>query len=147
MAMPRPQRSDRLYEAEVSAWPVREREWSQADRARQAKSRRRQVERRRGFALLVVIPVLLMLGSIYLHTVAGDLGEKSAGLEERIDRAEAAGQKLNIQVAELSAPGRIRERAKELGMREPGGEDLRAYGKDGEGNTDNAGEEVRPESP
>lgn len=147
MALPRPHGSDRLYEAEVSSWPVREREWAQADRARQAKSRRRQVERRRGFALLVVIPVLLMLGSIYLHTVAGGLGEKAADLDGRIGRAEAEGQKLNVQVAELSAPGRIRERARELGMREPGGEDLRVDGKNGEGNRDNAGEEVRPESP
>lgn len=147
MAAPQPGRRARLYEAEVSAWPVKEREWSHADRARQAKSRRRQVERRRGFALLVVIPVLLMLGSIYLHTVAGSLGEKAAGLEERIDRAEAEGQKLDVQVAELSAPGRIRERAKALGMREPGGEDLKVDGKDGEGNRDDAGEEVRSETP
>ena len=147
MAVPQPGRRARLYEAEVSAWPVKEREWSHADRARQAKSRRRQAERRRGFALLVVIPVLLMLGSIYLHTVASSLGEKAAGLEERIGRAEAEGQKLNVQVAELSAPGRIRERAKDLGMREPGGEDLKADGKYGEGNRENAGEAVRAESP
>lgn len=147
MAVPQPRRRARPYGAEASAWPVKEREWSHADRARQSKFRRRQVERRRGFALLVVIPVLLMLGSIYLHTVAGGLGDKAASLEERIDRAEAEGQKLDVQVAELSAPGRIRERAKNLGMREPGGEDLRVDGKDGEGNRDNAGEEVRPESP
>lgn len=143
MAAPQPGRRARLYEAEVPVWTVRERGRTHADRARQAKSRRRQIERRRGFALLVVIPVLLMLGSIYLHTVAGGLGEKAAGLEERIDRAEAEGQELDVQVAELSAPGRIRERAKALGMREPGGEDLRVDGKDGEGNRDNAGEEGR----
>lgn len=147
MTVPQPGRRARLYEAEVSAWPLEEREWSHADRAHQAKSRRRQVERRRKFALLVVIPVLLMLGSIYLHTVASGLGEKAASLEERIDRAEAEGQELNVKVAELSSPGRIRDRAKDLGMREPGGEDLRADGKNGEGNRDNAGEKVRSESP
>lgn len=97
--------------------------------------------------MLVVIPVLLMLGSIYLHTVAGGLGEKAAGLKERIDRAEAEGQKLDVQVAELSAPGRIRERAKALGMGEPGGEDLKVDGKGGEGKRDDAGEEVRSETP
>lgn len=147
MAAPQPWRGARLYGAEVSPWPVEERERSRTDRDLQAKSRRRQVERRRGFALLVVIPVLLMLGSIYLHTVAGGLGEKAASLEERIDRAEAEGQKLDVKVAELSAPARIREQAADLGMREPGGEDLKVDSKDGEDNTDNARGEVRSESP
>ncbi len=147
MAAPQPRRGARFFEAEVSPWPVREREWSHADRARVAKSRRRQAERRRRFALLVVIPVLLMLGSVYLHTVAGGLGEEAGGLEERLSRAEAEGQKLDVKVAALSAPGRIRERAEDLGMKEPGGEDLRADGKNGEGNKDDAGEEVRSESP
>lgn len=147
MAVPQPGRNGRHYEAEVSAWPVGEREWSHTDRVRQAKARRRLAERRRGFALLVVIPVLVMLGSIYLHTVAGGLGEKAASLEARIDHAEAEGQNLNVLVAELSAPGRIRERAKQLGMREPVGEDLKVVGQDGEGNRDDVGEEVREESP
>lgn len=147
MAAPQPGRGGRLYEAGVSAWPVEKRKWTHADRARQARSRRRQVERRRGFALLVVVPVLLMLGSIYLHTVAGGLGEKAAALEERIARADAEGQKLDVKVADLSAPTRIRERAQDLGMREPGGEDLRVNGEDGEGNRENAGEEVRAEAP
>ncbi|HET7480842.1 MAG TPA: hypothetical protein VFJ72_15155 [Rubrobacteraceae bacterium] len=147
MAVPRPGRRDRIYESGVFVPPIRERERLHVDRAHQAKVRRKEIERRRGFAALVVIPVLLMLGSIYLHTVSGSLGERVAGLEERVARAEADGQKLNVQVAELSAPGRIREKARDLGLSEPGGEDMRVDGGNGEDGKAYAGEKQREENP
>jgi hypothetical protein len=69
----------------------------------------------------VLVPVLLMLGSVYLHTV-------SAGL--------AGG------VAELSGADRIRSLAAEkLGMQDPNGADLKVYDRDGEDGTRDGGEE------
>ncbi len=94
------------------------------------------VGRRRRFALLVVVPVLLMLGSVYLHTVAADFEGKVAQLEDGLDRARAEGQRLEVRVAELSRAGRIRPLAAEkLGMRDPGSENLKVYGRDGEDGT------------
>ncbi len=94
------------------------------------------------FAVVVVVPVLLMLGSVYLHTISAGLTGKVAGLEERLARAEAEGERLEVRVAELSGAGRIRSLAAEkLGMRDPKGADLEVYGKDGEDGTRNGGEE------
>jgi cell division protein FtsL len=98
--------------------------------------------RRRRFAVLVVVPVLLMLGSVYLHTVSAGLADRVAGLEERLARAEAEEQKLGLRVAELSGAERIRSlAAEELGMKEPGGADLQVYSKDGEDGTTSGGDE------
>jgi cell division protein FtsL len=98
--------------------------------------------RRRRFAVLVVVPVLLMLGSVYLHTVSAGLAGRVAGLEERLARAEAEGQKLELRVAELSGAERIRSlAAEELGMKEPDGADLEVYNKDGEDGATSGGEE------
>jgi hypothetical protein len=108
---------------------------------------RRKAARRRRFAVLVVVPVLLMLGSVYMHTVSAGLGGKVADLEGRVARAEGEGEKLEVRVAELSGPGRIRSLAsEELQMREPGGADMKVYAKHGEDGTPN-GEEGQGEEP
>jgi hypothetical protein len=102
-------------------------------------ARRKAVGRRRKFAVVVVVPVLLMLGSVYLHTVSAGLTGRVAYLEERLARAEAEGERLEIRVAELSGAGRIRSLAAEkLGMQDPSGADLEVY--DGEDGTRNGGE-------
>jgi cell division protein FtsL len=103
-------------------------------------ARRKAAGRRRRFAVVVVVPVLLMLGSVYLHTVSAALTDKVVYLGERLARAEAEGERLEIRVAELSAAGRIRSLAAEkLGMQDPSGADLEVY--DGEDGTPNGGEE------
>ena len=103
---------------------------------------RRAAGRRRRFAVLVVVPVLLMLGSVYIHTVSDALGGRVADLEERVARAEAEGEKLEVRVAELSGPGRIRSLAsEELQMRELGGADMKVYARHGEDGKPNGEEE------
>ncbi len=83
--------------------------------------------------VLILMPVMLMLGSVYLHTVAADFGDRAATLQERADNAQAEQERLDIEVAKLSAPGRIRPLASdELQMRVPASNDLKVYGKDGE---------------
>ncbi len=104
--------------------------------------RKKAAGRRRRFAVTVLVPVLLMLGSVYLHTVSAGLAGGVANLEERLARAEAAGEKLEVRVAELSGADRIRSLAAEkLGMQDPNGADLKVYGQDGEDGTRNGGEE------
>lgn len=136
---------------EAAAWPVEERRPSRGASpfpAKKTAERRRQLERRRRFSVLVVVPVLLMLGSIYLHTVSASLGEKSASLEERIGQAEARGEALGVRVSELSAPGRIRALAEEdLDMKGPEGADFKSYSGDGEDGRQNGGEGVSERSP
>lgn len=87
---------------------------------------------------LVVVPVLLMLGSVYVHAAATDLEEQATRLAEEKALAETEAERLEIKVTQLSGPGRIRAIASEdLGMRDPAGEDLRTYenggGEDGAG--------------
>jgi cell division protein FtsL len=90
--------------------------------------------------MLVVVPVFLMLGSVYLHAVATGLDTRAASLEARLDRAREEGQRLEVRVAELSGAGRIRSlAAKKFGMHEPESTTLKVYGdraedgkKDGE---------------
>ena len=92
-------------------------------------------ERHRRFAVVVVIPVLLMLGSIYLHTVSAGLTGRAASLEERLAQIRAEGERLEVRVAELSGADRIRPLAIEkLGMKDPGG-DLEVYDVDREDGT------------
>jgi sirohydrochlorin ferrochelatase len=96
---------------------------------------RKAAGRRRGFAVVVVIPVLLMLGSVYLHTVSAGLTGRAASLEERLVQIRAEGERLEVRVAELSAADRIRPLAIEkLGMKDPGG-DLEVYDADREDGT------------
>ncbi|ABG04461.1 hypothetical protein Rxyl_1499 [Rubrobacter xylanophilus DSM 9941] len=90
---------------------------------------RRAAERRRRFVLLVVVPVLLMLGSVYLHAVAADLSQKTASLEERVRDARSEGEELRLRAARLSRPERVISLAREeLGMRTPTGDEMRVYG-------------------
>ena len=89
-----------------------------------------------------MVPMLLMLGSVYAHAVAAGLNGEVARLVEEKARAEAEAERLEVKVTELSGPGRIRSLAREdLGMRDPAGEDLRTYESDGEDGTgDGVGE-------
>ena len=92
--------------------------------------------------MIVVIPVLLMLGSVYLHTVSAGLTDRVADLEARLARTEADGERLEVRVAELSGAGRIRSLAAEkLGMRDPRAAELEVYDRDGEDGTRDGGEE------
>ena len=87
----------------------------------------------RAFVVVVMVPVLLMLGSVYAHAVAAGLGGEVARLTEEKARAEAEAERLEVKVTELSGPERIRSLAAEdLGMRDPASEDLRTYESDGE---------------
>ena len=107
-----------------------------------APSRKRREQR--GFLMLVVIPVLLMLGSVYLHTVSAGLGDRVAELAELNARAAAERERLEVQVAGLSSPGRIRPLAREeLNMRDPEGADLKVYGKNREDGRQSGGEKKR----
>src|SRR5215203_5592578 len=96
---------------------------------------------RRRFAVVVVIPVLLMLGSVYLHTVSAGLTDKAASLDERLAQVQAEGERLEVRVAELSRAGRIRSLAIEkLGMKDPGGANLEVYDVDREDGSRYGGE-------
>ena len=92
--------------------------------------------------MLVVVPVLLMLGSVYVHTVASGLTAEAARLEEAKKEAEGEGERLEVKITELSEPGRIRALARgELDMRDPVGEDLETYdGSNGEDVVNGGGE-------
>ncbi len=96
----------------------------------------------RVFFVLVVVPVLLMLGSIYIHTVAAGLAAEAARLEEEKTTTEDEGERLEVRLTELSEPGRIRKLAKEnLWMEDPGGKNLMTHdGSDGEDVANGGGE-------
>ncbi len=104
--------------------------------------RRREAWRGRLFVMLVVVPVLLMLGSVYVHTVAARLGDEVVRLEEEKKEAESEAERLEVRITELSEPGRIRALARgDLDMRDPNGEDLETYDRsDGEDIVDGGGE-------
>lgn len=104
--------------------------------------RRREAWRGRLFVMLVVVPVLLMLGSVYVHTLAARLGDEVVRLEEEKKEAESEAERLEVRITELSEPGRIRALARgDLDMRDPNGEDLETYdGSDGEDVVDGGGE-------
>ena len=106
------------------AWPAQKNA-----RGRSQDSTRKAADRRRRFAMLVVVPVLLMLGSVYLNTLAAGLDARVAELEARLDRAREVGERLEVKVAELSGAERIVALAAEkLGMHEPKSTTLRVYG-------------------
>ncbi len=99
-------------------------------------ARRKAAFRRRSFISLVLVPVALMVGSVYLHTVSAGVGERAAALEERISQAQAEREALEVRVAGLSGLGRIRALAVEdLHMRDPKAADFRVHGSDGEDGT------------
>jgi cell division protein FtsL len=89
--------------------------------------------------VVVVLPALLMIGSVYLHTVSAGVEGKVAGLEERLAAAKAEEQELEVRVSELSQPGRVRDLARQMGMQDAAGADIEVYGRDGEDGTDNRG--------
>lgn len=99
-----------------------------------AKSRAQAARRRRAFLVLVVVPVALMLGSVYVHSAAAALRGEATLLAEEKARAEVEAERLEVKSTELSEPGRIRSLARQdLGMRDPAGGDLKIYsGSDGE---------------
>ena len=120
--MAAPQRRYRSTLPTEPAWPA----WERAPGKRRAGSERRKPRgRKRRFAILVIVPVLLMLGSVYLHTVSAGLEGRVAGLEQELDAARAQGERLEVDVAKLSAADRVRPLAREkLGMRDAGSADM-----------------------
>ena len=130
--------SQRRYRATLPtepAWPLQERA---PERLRARSIEQKAAGRRRRFAMLVVVPVLLMLGSVYLYTVAAGLDARAAELEVRLDRAREEGERLEVRVAELSGAGRIRALASEkLGMHEPKSTTLKVYGDKAEDGKNN----------
>jgi cell division protein FtsL len=106
------------------------------------RKQRREEWRGRLFVMLVVVPVLLMLGSVYLHTVATRLGNEVVRLEEEKKEAESEAERREVRITERSEPGRIRALARgNLDMRDPNGQDLETYdGSDGEDVVDGGGE-------
>src|SRR3712207_1931875 len=97
-----------------------------------ADQRHRVVLRGQAFVALMLVPMLLMLGSVYLHTLVAGLKGERARLEEEKATAESEGERLDVRVTELSDPGRVRTVAKKgLQMQDPGGNDIATYGNDG----------------
>ena len=123
----------RRYRATLPTEPV----WPAPGRALQRSPertlRRKAAGRRRRFAMLVVVPVLLMLGSVYLHTVSSGLGARATELGVELGRVQDQGQRLQVRVTELSGSARIRELAGKLGMRQPDSDALRVYGSESRG--------------
>lgn len=130
--------SRRRYRATLPtepAWPLQERA---PERLRDRSLEQKAAGRRRLFAMLVVVPALLMLGSVYLYTVAAELDARAADFEVRLDRAREEGERLEVRVAELSGARRIRALAAEkLGMHEPKSTTLKVYGDKAEDGKNN----------
>src|ERR671921_1040352 len=124
--MAAPQRRYRATLPTEPAWPAPGRALR---RSPERSQRKKAAGRRRRFAMLVVVPVLLMLGSVYLHTVAAGLDARAAELGAQLGRAREVGERLEVKVAELSGAERIRALAAEkLGMHEPKSTTLKVYG-------------------
>jgi cell division protein FtsL len=133
--MPASQRKHRATLPTEPAWRLSERS---PLRSQARTLKRKAAGRRRRFAMVVVVPVLLMLGSVYLHTLAAGLEARASDLDVRLDRAREEGERLEVRVAELSGAGRIRDLASEkLGMHEPESATLKVYGDKAEDGTDN----------
>ena len=134
--------SPRRYRATLPTQEAQPVEKRTPVRTQESTVRRKAAGRRRRFAMIVVVPVLLMLGSVYLHTVATGLDTRAAELGVKVDRATDEGERLKVRVAELSGAGRIRELAAEkLGMHEPGSNALKVYGNEAEDGTHNGAQE------
>lgn len=96
-------------------------------------------QRWRAFVVLVVVPVLLMLGSIYTHAAATGVSGEVAGLEQSLETLEVQQENLDLRLTSLTAPERIRTRAMQLGLQDPVGT-MKVYGSQGEDGTDAAGQ-------
>ena len=110
---------------------------------RASKTGGQAARRRRAFLVLVVVPVVLMLGSVYVQAKAAGLRGEAALLLEEKARADVEAERLEVRVTELSEPGRVRSIAeKDLGMRDPSGGSLKTYGgSEGEDVADEGEEE------
>ena len=142
MGVPRRRRD---YEPAAVEAPLRGLPGGRAPRHAE-KLKAQAARRRRAFLVLVVVPVALMLGSVYVHAAAAGLRGEAAVLAEEKAQAEVEAERLEVKVTELSEPGRIRSLARrDLGMRDPTGGDLKTYsgseGEDvaGEGEEEKAG--------
>lgn len=131
--MAAPQRRYRATLPTEPAWPARK---HAPERSPNRALRKKAAGRRHRFAMLVVVPVLLMLGSVYLHTVAAGLDARAAELDVQLGRAQDEGERLQVRVTELSGSARIRELAGKLGMRQPDSDALRVYGDESRGNAE-----------
>lgn len=81
---------------------------------------------------MVVIPVVLMLGSVYLHTVAANLADEVSVLQEERAGLMVEKERLEVEASRLSAPDRIRSLARRnMGMKAPGAEDMKVYEVEG----------------
>jgi cell division protein FtsL len=128
--MAAPQRRYRATLPTEPAWPAPSRA---PQRSPERVLRKKAAGRRRRFAMLVVVPVLLMLGSVYLHTVSAGLDARAADLGVQLGRVQDKGERLQVRVTELSGSARIRELAGKLGMRQPESDALRVYGNESRG--------------
>jgi cell division protein FtsL len=128
--MAAPQRRYRATLPTEPAWPAPRRA---PQRSPERVLRKKAAGRRRRFAMLVVVPVLLMLGSVYLHTVSAGLDARAADLGVQLGRVQDKGERLQVRVTELSGSARIRELAGKLGMRQPDSDTLRVYGNESRG--------------
>jgi cell division protein FtsL len=128
--MAAPQRRYRATLPTEPAWPAPSRA---PQRSPERVLRKKAAGRRRRFAMLVVVPVLLMLGSVYLHTVSAGLDARAADLGVQLGRVQDKGERLQVRVTELSGSARIRELAGKLGMRQPDSDTLRVYGNESRG--------------
>ena len=95
-----------------------------------ATARKKAAGRRRRFAVTVLVPVLLMLGSVYLHTVSAGLDARATELGVQLGSVQDKGERLQVRVTELSGSARITELAGKLGMRQPESDSLRVYGNE-----------------
>jgi cell division protein FtsL len=128
--MAAPQRRYRATLPTEPAWPAPSRV---PQRSPERVLRKMAAGRRRRFAMLVVVPVVLMLGSVYLHTVSAGLDARATELGEKLGRVQDEGERLQVRVTELSGSARIRELAGKLGMRQPDSDALRVYGNESRG--------------
>ena len=130
--------SQRKYKATLPTEPAWLAQKRAEDRSRDRTLRQKAAGRRRRFGLMVVVPVLLILGSVYLNTVAAGLDARAAALDVRLDKATEVGERLEVRVAKLSGAERIRALAAEkLGMHEPKSTTLKVYGERAEDGKNN----------
>jgi cell division protein FtsL len=136
--MAAPQRRYKATLPTQPAWPAPGRA---PQRSPERTLRRKAAGRRRRFAMLVVVPVLLMLGSVYLHTVSAGLDARATELGVKLGRVQDKGERLQVRVTELSGSARIRELAGKLGMRQPKSDSLRVYGKGSRGKAEDGNQD------
>ena len=133
-----PQRRYRATLPTQPATPVRERGLK---RSPERTLRRKAAGRRRRFAMLVVVPVLLMLGSVYLHTVSAGLDARATELGVQLGSVQDKGERLQVRVTELSGSARITELAGKLGMRQPETDSLKVYGDESRGKVEDGNQD------